>query len=271
MQCHFLWQRSTGAWPYGCDCPSLHTSHSTVHSFRGTRLRTELSSEPLNSASLRCYTGTGIWSSGWCRRAWMPSREMQERVLACCMQHARADNWNSSTSYSPGIMKYKQKMARCLCTHHGITYWKTTSQKYRTLPPHHMLASECSMDASSPSWRSLERCSYVASCVCGHAAPNSWQACRWVDQFAKGGATPLMVAAFFGRHACVQLLLQRGASLRYLMRGGSAIPLPSGSSVLHCAARGGSCAVGIAILKGLVRLCPTSLFTNNPSARHCRR
>ena len=62
-----------------------------------------------------------------------------------------------------------------------------------------------------------------------------------------------MVAAFFGHDNCVRLLLQRGASLRYLLRGGAAIPLPSGSSTLHCAARGGSMAVALTLLKGLVR------------------
>ena len=74
-----------------------------------------------------------------------------------------------------------------------------------------------------------------------------------MNVFAKGGVTPLMVAAFFGHDNCVRLLLQRGASLRYLLRGGAAIPLPSGSSTLHCAARGGSMAVALTLLKGLVR------------------
>eukprot|EP00892_Ulva_mutabilis_P001007 jgi/Ulvmu1/10907/UM007_0084.1 len=74
---------------------------------------------------------------------------------------------------------------------------------------------------------------------------------NWVDFPAMGRVTPLMVAAFFGKGECVRVLIQAGADVNVSLRGGAAIPLPSGSSVLHCAARSSSCQGAVELLKAV--------------------
>lgn len=78
--------------------------------------------------------------------------------------------------------------------------------------------------------------------------------CRWVDFPGMGRVTPLMVAAYFGKGECVRVLLQAGADISLSLSGGSALPLPSGSTAMHCAARGRSTQAAVELLKALVRL-----------------
>lgn len=92
--------------------------------------------------------------------------------------------------------------------------------------------------------------------------------CRWVDFPGMGRATPLMVAAYFGEAECVRVLLQAGADITLSLRGGAALPLPSGSSALHCAARSRSCQAGIELLKALVRPPPLAPSAPHHSAMH---
>ena len=67
-----------------------------------------------------------------------------------------------------------------------------------------------------------------------------------------GRVTPLMVAAYFGEGECVRVLLQAGADFNVSLRGGAAIPLPSGSTTMHCAARSSSCRGAVELLKAVV-------------------
>lgn len=78
--------------------------------------------------------------------------------------------------------------------------------------------------------------------------------CRWVDFPGMGRATPLMVAAYFGKGECVRVLLQAGADISLRLGGGAALPLPSASTAMHCAARGRSTQGVVELLKALVCL-----------------
>jgi ankyrin repeat protein len=73
-----------------------------------------------------------------------------------------------------------------------------------------------------------------------------------VDFWAKGKVTPLMVAVYYKHADCAHVLLEHGASLFCSMLHCAAIPLPSASTALHCAARGGSTAATLEVLKALV-------------------
>jgi ankyrin repeat protein len=61
-----------------------------------------------------------------------------------------------------------------------------------------------------------------------------------------------MVACYYKNPACVAVLLEHGATLHTRMAYSSAIPMPSGSNALHCAARGNNLHAATLILQALV-------------------
>ena len=62
-----------------------------------------------------------------------------------------------------------------------------------------------------------------------------------------------MVAAFYKHADCVRVLLERGASFMSTTTHGGTLPMPRGSTVLHCAARSGGTRAALDVLKCVVR------------------
>ena len=66
--------------------------------------------------------------------------------------------------------------------------------------------------------------------------------------------TPLMVACYYKHNDCVRVLLEHDADLHVAMTFCSGLPMPAGSSALHCAARGNNMRAAVMLLQELVRI-----------------